>query len=105
MVKRRGPARDNAGRVFCCAKVRADKVSTRTPALSSMLIDTFDLKLLKMQAAGLRRRRVEVPYVTTDDGVRLYFEEAGTGRALILVHEFAGDIGSFEAPMRTFGRR
>lgn len=46
-----------------------------------------------------------MPYVTTDDGVRLYFEEAGTGRALILVHEFAGDMRSFEAQMRHFGKR
>ena len=46
-----------------------------------------------------------MPYVTADDGVRLYFEEAGTGRALILVHEFAGDMRSFEAQMRHFGKR
>jgi pimeloyl-ACP methyl ester carboxylesterase len=70
-----------------------------------MLIDTFDLKLLRMQATGLRRRSVEVPYVTTDDGVQLYFEEAGTGHPLILVHEFAGDMRSFEPQMRHFGKR
>jgi pimeloyl-ACP methyl ester carboxylesterase len=58
-----------------------------------------------MQATGLRRRRVEVPYVTTDDGVRLYFEEAGTGRPLVFVHEFAGDMRSFEPQMRHFGKR
>jgi pimeloyl-ACP methyl ester carboxylesterase len=46
-----------------------------------------------------------MPYVTTDDGVRLYFEEAGTGHALILVHEFAGDMRSFEPQMRHFGKR
>jgi pimeloyl-ACP methyl ester carboxylesterase len=46
-----------------------------------------------------------VPYVTTDDGVQLYFEEAGTGRPLILVHEFAGDMRSFEPQMRHFGKR
>jgi pimeloyl-ACP methyl ester carboxylesterase len=58
-----------------------------------------------MQATGLRRRSVEVPYVTTDDGVQLYFEEAGTGHPLILVHEFAGDMRSFEPQMRHFGKR
>jgi hypothetical protein len=31
-----------------------------------------------------------MPYATTDDGVRLYYEEAGRGRSLILIHEFAG---------------
>jgi len=46
-----------------------------------------------------------VPYVTTDDGVQLYFEEAGTGHPLILVHEFAGDMRSFEPQMRHFGKR
>jgi pimeloyl-ACP methyl ester carboxylesterase len=46
-----------------------------------------------------------MPYVTTDDGVQLYFEEAGTGRPLILVHEFAGDMRSFEPQMRHFGKR
>jgi pimeloyl-ACP methyl ester carboxylesterase len=44
-------------------------------------------------------------FITTDDGVRLYYEEAGSGAALIFVHEFAGDYRSFEAQMRYFGRR
>ena len=39
-----------------------------------------------------------MPYATTDDGVRLYYEETGKGRPLILVHEFAGDLRSFEPP-------
>ena len=46
-----------------------------------------------------------MPHVTTDDGVQLYFEEAGTGHPLILVHEFAGDMRSFEPQMRHFGKR
>jgi pimeloyl-ACP methyl ester carboxylesterase len=37
-----------------------------------------------------------MPYATTEDGVRLYYEETGKGRPLILVHEFAGDLRSFE---------
>ena len=43
-----------------------------------------------------------MPYATTDDGVRLYFEETGTGHPVILVHEFAGDLRSYElnAPFR-----
>src|SRR4051812_38103282 len=44
-------------------------------------------------------------YATTQDGVRLYYEEAGSGRALILVHEFAGDLRSFEPQLRHFGKR
>ena len=44
-------------------------------------------------------------FATTDDGVRLYFEETGSGRPVILVHEFAGDLRSFEQQMRHFGKR
>jgi pimeloyl-ACP methyl ester carboxylesterase len=46
-----------------------------------------------------------MPYVTTDDGVRLYYEEAGRGSALIFVHEFAGDYRSYDDQMRYFSRR
>jgi pimeloyl-ACP methyl ester carboxylesterase len=46
-----------------------------------------------------------MPYATTDDGVRLYFEETGSGHPLILVHEFAGDLRSYEPQMRHFGKR
>jgi pimeloyl-ACP methyl ester carboxylesterase len=46
-----------------------------------------------------------MPYATADDGVRLYFEETGSGRPVIFVHEFAGDIRSFEAQLRHFGQR
>jgi pimeloyl-ACP methyl ester carboxylesterase len=46
-----------------------------------------------------------MPYATTDDGVRLYYEETGKGRPLILVHEFAGDLRSFEPQLRHFGKR
>ena len=46
-----------------------------------------------------------MPYATTDDGVRLYYEETGSGRPLLLVHEFAGDLRSFEPQMRHFGKR
>ncbi len=46
-----------------------------------------------------------MPYATADDGVRLYYEETGSGRLIILVHEFAGDLRSFEPQMRHFGKR
>ena len=28
-----------------------------------------------------------MPHVTTDDGVRLYYEEAGSGYPIVFVHE------------------
>ncbi|MDH3659829.1 MAG: alpha/beta hydrolase, partial [Alphaproteobacteria bacterium] len=44
-------------------------------------------------------------FATAADGVRLYYEEAGSGDALIFVHEFAGDHRSFEPQIRFFSRR
>jgi pimeloyl-ACP methyl ester carboxylesterase len=46
-----------------------------------------------------------MPYATTNDGVKLYFEETGSGLPVILVHEFAGDLRSHEMQMRHFGKR
>lgn len=46
-----------------------------------------------------------MPFAITDDRVRLYYEETGSGAPLIFVHEFAGDYRSWEAQMRHFGRR
>src|SRR4051812_24445157 len=42
--------------------------------------------------------------VTTDDGVALYYEEAGDGIPIVFVHEFSGDWRSFEPQMRHFAR-
>jgi pimeloyl-ACP methyl ester carboxylesterase len=44
-------------------------------------------------------------YATTDDGVRLYYEETGEGVPLVFVHEFAGDHRSWEPQVRFFARR
>ena len=39
------------------------------------------------------------------DGVRLYYEEAGAGTAIVFVHEFGGDHRSWEPQMRRFSRQ
>jgi pimeloyl-ACP methyl ester carboxylesterase len=44
-------------------------------------------------------------YAITDDGVKLYCEETGTGTPVIFVHEFAGDYRSWEPQVRHFGQR
>ena len=44
-------------------------------------------------------------WATTQDGVRLYYEEAGSGTAIVFVHEFGGDYRSWEPQMRYFARR
>jgi len=46
-----------------------------------------------------------MPYAETDDGVRLFYEESGSGTPVIFVHEFAGDRRSWEPQMRHFARR
>ncbi|MBM85459.1 MAG: alpha/beta hydrolase, partial [Rhodospirillaceae bacterium] len=46
-----------------------------------------------------------MPHITTDDGVKLYYDEAGSGTPIIFVHEFAGDHRSWEPQMRHFSRR
>ncbi len=46
-----------------------------------------------------------MPHAPTDDGVRLYYEETGSGTAVIFVHEYAGDWRSWEPQLRHFGRR
>jgi len=47
----------------------------------------------------------KMPYVTAPDGVRLYYEEAGSGTPIVFVHEFLGDIEAWETQMRYFSRR
>ena len=46
-----------------------------------------------------------LPVARTDDGVRLHYEEAGSGTPLVFVHEFGGDHRSWEPQMRHFARR
>ena len=46
-----------------------------------------------------------MPHVTTDDGVKLYYEEVGSGDPIVFVHEFAGDWRSYETQLRFFSRR
>ena len=45
-----------------------------------------------------------MPTLTTDDGVKLHYEEAGSGAPLVFVHEFAGDLRSWELQMAHFAR-
>jgi pimeloyl-ACP methyl ester carboxylesterase len=44
-------------------------------------------------------------HLTTDDNVKLYYEEVGSGIPIVFVHEFAGDARAYEMQMRYFGQR
>ena len=46
-----------------------------------------------------------MPYATTKDNVKLYYEAAGSGTPIIFSHEFAGDYRNWELQMRFFSRR
>jgi pimeloyl-ACP methyl ester carboxylesterase len=46
-----------------------------------------------------------MPFATADDGVRLNYEMAGSGQTIVFVHEFAGDMRSWEPQMRHFSRQ
>lgn len=46
-----------------------------------------------------------MPHATADDGTKLYYEETGSGTPVIFVHEFAGDLRSWEPQVRHFGHR
>ena len=43
--------------------------------------------------------------LSTDDGVKLYYEETGSGMPIVFVHEFAGDYRTWEPQVRHFSRR
>jgi len=45
-----------------------------------------------------------MPHALTDDGVKLYFEDTGSGTPIVFVHEFAGDHRSWEPQVRFFCR-
>src|SRR5205807_187825 len=42
-------------------------------------------------------REHAMPHLTTDDGVKLYYEQTGGGIPIVFVHEFAGDHRAWEA--------
>ena len=45
-----------------------------------------------------------MPHLTTDDGIKLFYEETGSGLPIVFVHEFAGDCRAFEPQIRYFSR-
>ena len=45
-----------------------------------------------------------MPYANSN-GVKLYYEAAGKGTPIVFVHEFSGDLRSWEAQLRHFSRR
>jgi len=46
-----------------------------------------------------------MPYLKTNDGVKLYYEDGGAGRPILFIHEFSGDYRAWELQVRYFARR
>ena len=46
-----------------------------------------------------------MPYLTTNDQVKLYYEDSGAGRPILFIHEFSGDYRAWELQVRYFARR
>jgi pimeloyl-ACP methyl ester carboxylesterase len=44
-------------------------------------------------------------YAKADDGVALHVEQTGSGAPVLFIHEFAGDLRSWEPQVRAFSRR
>jgi len=44
-------------------------------------------------------------FLTTDDNVKLHYEDTGSGTPIVFAHEFAGDSRSWEPQVRHFARR
>jgi pimeloyl-ACP methyl ester carboxylesterase len=45
-----------------------------------------------------------MPHLTTDDKVKLYYQDSGSGIPIVFVHEFAGDYRAWETQVRYFSR-
>src|SRR5437764_5324831 len=57
-----------------------------------------------LQRTAFMNIECHMPTLTTDDGVRLHYEETGAGTPLVFVHEFGGDLRSWEPQVRYFAR-
>ncbi|WP_024506504.1 alpha/beta hydrolase [Bradyrhizobium sp. ARR65] len=45
-----------------------------------------------------------MPHIHASDGTKLYYEDVGSGSAVVFIHEFAGDHRTWEPQMRHFAR-
>ena len=54
---------------------------------------------------SISRQSSKMPQIKTGDGVKLHYEECGSGVPVVFVHEFAGDIRSWEPQISHFSRR
>ena len=45
-----------------------------------------------------------MPNAEADDGVKLYYEEAGEGTPILFIHEFADDLRTWEPQFNFFSR-
>ena len=58
-----------------------------------------------LRTAHRNQGRPSMPQITTDDGVKLFYEETGTEIPVVFVHESPATHRSWEGQLRHFGRR
>src|SRR5262249_8588994 len=86
--------------------------STVQPSFSSICTQARPMPLeapvtstrLPLRWRSIVSESSNMPHITTDDGVKLHYEEAGSGVPVVFVHEFAGDWRSWETQIRYFSR-
>jgi pimeloyl-ACP methyl ester carboxylesterase len=79
--------------------VRPGKPGDIAPPIAFLAAGTFN------QTRRVIMRSRSMPHLATDDSVKLYYEESGSGAPIVFVHEFAGDTRSWEFQVRHFGQR
>ena len=85
--------------LILAARAAAAQASSRLAALLPTLL------AFHLHANDLARwPGDEMPHITSQDGTRLYYEEAGSGTPVVFVHEYAADYRTWEPQMRHFAR-
>ena len=82
-----------------------DELPDRPGRRAALPLPHHGLPSSPTQLAARTGRARGMAHALADDGVRLYYEEAGEGVPVVFVHEFAGDHRSWEPQMRFFSRR
>jgi pimeloyl-ACP methyl ester carboxylesterase len=87
---------------FCAAAGPAADTSAATAAITLMLANVQPVRSAK---GSFNPWSCGMTHLTTDDSVKLFFEEVGSGAPIVFVHEFAGDSRSWQSQVRYFSRK
>src|SRR5271163_2427648 len=84
--------------------MRARRPARALHADSGMLQDgSWRRVAVRLLPARKQKSEASMPYAESS-GVKLYFEETGTGHPIIFVHEFGADYRQWETQVRWYSR-